>query len=132
MWVILKRDLFVGANLYKAVSSGTEIPDFFRDQLPKDAVIMDGPVSIAPVATDYTRNTAKALDEMEEADKNPPPNPPSPVPTDPLRPKALSELDDDDLPLPPKPVVVGKAHDPGFKPSNIPHKSEAAKKFDDK
>lgn len=42
MRVILKRVFFCGGNRYRSVGkSAVEIPDKFKDALPKDAVIVD-------------------------------------------------------------------------------------------
>ena len=41
MLVILKRRLFVGGNRYRSIGkSPVEIPDKYRKQLPKDAVVV--------------------------------------------------------------------------------------------
>jgi len=72
MWVILKRDFFAGGHLYKANTSGTEVNDKFKDQLPKDAVVISEQLPI-PAATASVRMTAKALSELSEEDKPLPP-----------------------------------------------------------
>lgn len=43
MLVILKRDFFGPDNvLYSKHSKGTEVPDEFKDKLPRDAKVHDG------------------------------------------------------------------------------------------
>lgn len=125
MWVKLKRDLFIGGNLYKAVDTGTEISDEFRDQLPKDAEVMSDRPTPVPASTDHTRMTAKALEELNVEERAPPLSPLKPTP------KALSELKEEDHPLPPPSAIIGKVHPQPFKPSDVPHK-DTPKKFDDK
>ncbi len=47
MRVILKRKWFVGGNRYKSVGgSPVEIPDRFRDIVPKGAVVVDEPKEV--------------------------------------------------------------------------------------
>lgn len=52
MKVKLKRPAFIGGSLFKPDNGPVEISDEFKDQLPKDAVILNGtqPVAAKPVA----------------------------------------------------------------------------------